>query len=345
MAIGLCGLEPEEEKAWDEFVQRSDQGSYCHFSGWRRVMERAYGHPSFYLWSHEDGETKGILPLILINSILFGRSLVSLPFLDEGGICSDDNETRAGLYKEAVRLFEDCKADCLDLRHHQPSGLALPFHGSKVTLTLSLPNNPDVMWKHFDTKLRNQIRKAMKSGIKAHWTGTVGLSDFYDTFAINMRDLGSPVHSRRFFAAVLDEFPKSARFILVRKGNETIGGGLCLLFKDTLLMPWASSNREYFSLCPNHLLYWEAIQWGCENGFRKFDFGRSSPGSGSYRFKKQWGAIEEPLHWQCLNRNGRRGATVRADDIRYRWLVKTWKNLPLVMTNSIGPLLRKQMSN
>jgi len=345
MEIEHCGFGPGEERVWDDFVHRSANAGHCHFSGWRQVIERAYDHRSFYLQAHEDGETKGILPLILIRSALFGRSLVSLPFLDDGGICSKDDETRDRLYHEAVQLFEECKADCLDLRHRQASGLDLPFYGSKVTLTLKLENNPDRMWKSFDAKLRNQIRKAIKSGIIASWTGKEGLSDFYDIFAINMRDLGSPVHDRKFFAAILDEFPNTARLILISKGNQTIGGGLCLLFKDTLLMPWASSNREYFSLCPNIFLYWEVIRWGCENGYRLFDFGRSSRGSGTYRFKKQWGANEEPLHWQCLNRNSRSTATVRADDPQYRWAVQTWKRFPLAITNFIGPLLRRQLTN
>jgi len=345
MVVELCGFGPGEERVWDDFVYQSNNGSHCHLSGWRRVMERAYGHRSFYFRAQENGAMKGILPLILIRSALFGRSLVSLPFLDEGGICSNDNETGAELYQASVQLLGDCKAGSLDLRHRHPSGLDLPFQTLKVTLTLKLADNPDGMWELFDAKLRNQVRKALKSGITACWDGFESLSDFYEVFATNMRDLGSPVHSRKFFAAILDEFPDSARLILIRKGNQTIGGGLCLFFKDTLLMPWASSNREYFSLCPNNLLYWEVIRWGCEKGHRVFDFGRSSRGSGTYRFKKQWGAVEEPLHWQCLNRNSRSAVPMRADDPQYRWAVQTWKRLPLAITNSIGPLLRKQMSN
>jgi len=345
MEIELCGFGPGEEKAWDDFVLNSAEAGHCHFSGWRRVIKRAYGHHSFYLRAHEDGETKGILPLILIRSKLFGRSLVSLPFLDDGGICSKDDETRVRLYYEAVRLFEGCKADYLDLRHRQLTGLDLPFHGSKVTFTLMLADSPNRMWERFDPKIRNHIRKAMKSGITAFWSGFEGLSEFYDVFAINMRDLGSPVHGRKFFAAILDEFPNNARLILVRKGNHTIGGGLCLLFKGKIFMPWSSSNREYFPLCPNNLLYWEVIRWGCEKGFTEFDFGRSSRGSGTYQFKRQWGAIERPLHWQSVTRNGRLAATVCTDDARYQWVVQAWKRLPLAVTNSIGPLLRKQICN
>jgi CelD/BcsL family acetyltransferase involved in cellulose biosynthesis len=160
-----------------------------------------------------------------------------------------------------------------------------------------------------------------------------------------MRDLGSPVHSRKFFTAILEEFAESAKLMLVRKGDLAIGGALCFFFKDTLLVPWASSRREYFSLCPNNLLYWEMIQWGCKNGYKRFDFGRSSPGSGTYYFKKQWGTKEEQLHWQCLSRKHGRPTLIHADDPKYRWVIRAWQHLPISMTKLIGPLLRGQVSS
>ena len=345
MVIEICPLERSKESAWDAYVHRSPEAGPYHLQGWRRVIEQSYGHRGFYLWALENGETKGILPLILIQSRLLGRSFVSLPFVDEGGICAEDPQTREKLFREALRLFEDRKADCLDLRHRRPSGLDIPSHGSKVTLVLPLADDPERLWQSFDAKLRNQIRKATRSGLTASWNGAEGLADFYKIFAIHMRDLGSPVHSRGFFEAILNEFPNDARLILIHKDGRVIGGGMCLLFKDTLYIPWASSLSEYFSLCPNNLLYWEAIRWGCEKGYKRFDFGRSSPGGGTYRFKKQWGALEEPLQWQCVNRNKNGTPTVDSDDFKYRWASRIWKRIPVPITRWIGPVLRRQIAN
>ena len=338
-------LQHGENKAWDEYVYRCPEASHCHLSGWGRVIERSYGHRSFYLWARENREIKGILPLIRMRSLLRRRSLVSLPFLDDGGICTTDEQIRAQLYEAALRLFEEQKADVLDLRHRSGNNLDIPVHGSKVVLILELADNPEAMWKRFDAKLRNQIRKAIKSGLTAAWSGMEGLPDFYEVFAANMRDLGSPVHSRQFFAAILEEFAESAKLMLVRKGNQTIGGAVCLSFRDALIVPWASSHRAYFSLCPNNLLYWEMIRWGCEHGYRRFDFGRSSPQSGTYHFKKQWGTIEEPLHWQCLSRKPGQAATPHADDTKYQWLIQTWSRLPLALTKVVGPWVRGRVSS
>jgi FemAB-related protein (PEP-CTERM system-associated) len=212
-------------------------------------------------------------------------------------------------------------------------------------MILDLLDGPDEMWKRFDAKLRNQVRKASKSGLTAGWSNKEGLSDFYKIFAANMRDLGSPVHSYDFFGAILDEFDDSAKIMLVRKDEDVIGGAVCLSFKDSMIVPWASSLREYFSLCPNNLLYWEMIRWGCKNGYQRFDFGRSSPDSGTYHFKKQWGAKEEPLHWQCISRKIGQAVMPHADDNKYRWIIKVWSHLPLSFTKFVGPLVRGQVSS
>jgi serine/alanine adding enzyme len=338
-------LENGEEKAWDGYVYRSRESSHCHLSGWRRVIARSYGHRSCYLWAHEHGKIKGILPLVTMRNVFGRRLLVSMPFLDDGGICADDEEIRNRLFQEAICFYEKQRADCLDLRHRHANILNSPCAGNKVMMILDLKADPNELWRGFDAKLRNQIRKASKSGLTASWSSKKGLADFYKIFAVNMRDLGSPVHSSDFFGGILDEFSDSAKIMLVRKGEDVIGGVVCLFFKGTMIVPWASSLREYFSLCPNNLLYWEMIRWGCENGYHSFDFGRSSPDSGTYRFKKQWGAKEEPLHWQCVSRKIGQAAMPHADNSEYRWFIKLWSHLPLSFTKFVGPLVRGQVSS
>jgi FemAB-related protein (PEP-CTERM system-associated) len=345
MVVELCRFTEGQREAWDDYVQRAPEASHSHLSAWHRVIERGYGHRSLYLWASEAGKVKGILPLILQRSMLFGRSLVSLPFLDDGGICADDHATALELYARARRLCEEQGVGLLDLRHRGTSGLGLPVQDSKVTFVLELARDPERAWASLDSKVRNQVRKALKSGLEVSWRGSEGLDDFYDVFAENMRDLGSPVHSRKFFAAILEEHGDTARLIHVTDGGRTVGSGVCLAFKDTVMIPWASSRREYLSKCPNNLLYWEAIRWGCAEGFRRFDFGRSSRGSGTYHFKRQWGAVEQPLRWEVWKRNGDRGTLVQASDTRYAVAARAWKHLPVAITRLCGPMLRRQISN
>jgi FemAB-related protein (PEP-CTERM system-associated) len=343
--IELAQFEPKAREAWDDYVRSASGAGHCHLSAWGRVIERSYGHRPFYLRASNNGSLKGILPMVLLGSRLFGKSLVSLPFLDDGGICADDHSTAVALHREALRLCQDNHVGCLDLRHRESSGLDLRPHGSKVTFVLDLDSKSDAVWNRLDSKARNQIRKAGNNGLTVSWSGLEGLDDFYDVFAENMRDLGSPVHSRKFFATIFEEFPDTTRLILVHDGIQVIGGGVCLAFKDTVIVPWASSRREYLSKCPNNLLYWEAIRWSCEKGFRRFDFGRSSPGSGTYRFKKQWGAIEKSLSWEIWTKDADRGPMIESRDARFALMARAWKLLPVPVTRVCGPMLRKHISN
>src|SRR5262245_26469495 len=160
-------LKDGEDQRWNDYIFRCLESSHCHLSGWRRVIQRAYGHQSCYLWAHQDGEVKGILPLISMRSFFVRRSLVSLPFLDDGGICADNEQVQGKLYQEAVRLYEGQATELLDLRHRYANDLEIPLNGEKVMMILDLPANPDELWKRFDAKLRNQVRKAQKSGLTA----------------------------------------------------------------------------------------------------------------------------------------------------------------------------------
>jgi FemAB-related protein (PEP-CTERM system-associated) len=334
-----------QESAWDAYVQGCPHGTHWHLSGWGRAIRESYGHEAVSLWAKRGSVPTGVLPLIWMVRPLLGNILVSLPFVDGGGICATDADSRAALLGRAVTLYREYRGRLLDLRHREPSGLGLTPHGNKVTLVLELADTPDRMWARFDPKLRNQIRKATKAGLTAGWSGLEGLDAFYDVFAANMRDLGSPVHGRRFFAAILEEFSDSAKLVLVRAADRVVAAGLCLAFRDVLLVPWAASLRSHRSSCPSNLLYWEVIRSGCEKGSRALDFGRSSVGSGTYHFKRQWGARDVPLHWECLRDRPGRPVTISAADAGYGRMAALWKRLPLAVTRRLGPPLRRLLSN
>jgi len=336
-----CRLTPGGDLAWDEYVSRCPDAGLYHRYGWARVVERSYGHEPIYLWARDQGRIHGVLPLVLFRGILGGRTLVSLPFLDEGGLCADGETARAALWEAALDVARRERAGAVELRQRVPSGLPLSPLGSKVTVVLPLATDPEVMWKRLDAKVRNQVRKAMSSSLVPSWCGIEALDDFYEVFAQNMRDLGSPVHGRRFFATILEEFAGAARLLIVRDGSRSVAGGVCIVFRDTVLVPWASSLRQWRSRCPSNLLYWEVMRSACEKGLRWLDFGRSSPGSGTYRFKMQWGGLEQGLHWETNDRP----SLVDAEDPRYRVMIRIWQRLPVPLTRVIGPILRKRVSN
>jgi serine/alanine adding enzyme len=344
MRIEACTFRSGEDLMWDEYVARHASAGLYHGYGWARVIRESYGQTPVYLWARRDDRVCGVLPLVRFRGGLGGRSLVSLPFLDEGGLCADDRATAVALWDAAREVASREKAHSIELRQRDPSGLPLESQGSKVTVMLELAGEPEGMWKRLDPKVRNQVRKAMNSGLTACWCGTEGLDDFYEVYAHNMRDLGSPVHGRHFFAAILDQFAGTARLLVVRDGSRTVAGAVCMVFRETVLVPWASSLRQWRQRCPSNLLYWEVIRSACEKGLRWLDFGRSSPGSGTYRFKMQWGGQERPLHWEGIAPGARR-SIIEPDAARYRWIVRAWQKLPVSLTTVVGPVLRGRISN
>jgi serine/alanine adding enzyme len=338
----LCG--PEEQPQWNDYVQRSSHATVAHAFAWSAVIQQAYGHHSFYLMAKHDGIVKGIFPLILVKGWR-AASLASMPFMDYGGICADDAVTVQGLLDSGLALMREQRCTSLEVRQVEPIIEVGATRSDKVTMLLDLTGGAERLWQSFPAKVRNQVRKAEKAGLTTMMGGAELLNEFYKVFVVNMRDLGSPVHSRQFFESMASEFGPRMRVILVREGHDTIGGGIALSFKETMLVPWASSLREHRSKCPNNLLYWEAFQFGCKQGCRTFDFGRSSVGSGTYEFKKQWGAQPVTLHWQVLNLDGGAGTTISSEDAIYRLAAEVWRRLPIVVTRVVGPRIRKYLTN
>jgi FemAB-related protein (PEP-CTERM system-associated) len=202
-----------------------------------------------------------------------------------------------------------------------------------------MPLAPDVdkAWQALDRKVRNQIRKAEKSGLTASVGGSELLMDFYGVFAENMRDLGTPVYPRRFFYEMLTQFPDATRIFIVRHDGKPVAGSITYAFRETMEVPSASSLKAYRAMCPNNLLYWTMIQQAIADGFSTFDFGRSTPGEGTFMFKQQWGAQPGPLCWEYRLLTTQAVPDRNPKNPRFRAAIGIWKRLPLPVTMVAGP--------
>ncbi len=337
-------MQENDRERWDRYVVSSRISSCYHLTGWKDVIERSFGHATYYLLA-EDGETiRGVLPLVRLKSVLFGHYLVSLPYFNYGGICADTDDGYRRLLKAASDIASSAKASYIEFRHTQKTGAGLPEKAAKVCMHLAAPGSPDDLWRSFPSKLRSQIGRPTREGLYAKIGGEEELDCFYTVFAENMRDLGTPVYSKRFFRNILRIFPESSRIcsVYTRDGSPAASGFL-VRFKERVEIPWASSLRRLNRFSPNMLLYWNALRYACEQGCRTFDFGRSTPGEGTYRFKEQWGAKPVPLYWHYWLRNGEPLPELNPKNPRYRLAIKIWKRLPVVITRLIGPAVVKNL--
>jgi serine/alanine adding enzyme len=380
-----------DKTPWDAYVLSHPDSTHCHLYGWKEVIEKAYGHRGYYLLAEKDSKIVGALPLIHMKSFLFGNQLVSMPFLNYGGLLADSAEAAEELIKEAMGIASSLKASSIELRHHKPIPYLNPTNQTdqtdqidqrdqtdqtdqrdqtdqtdqrdqtdqtdqrdqtdqtdpiphKVRMLLTLPDSKDDLLKSFKAKLRSQISRPLKEGMQALIGGRELIDPFYRVFAVNMRDLGSPVHSRKLFREIGHEFPKNVKICVVQYQDSPVAAGLVFCHQDTLEIPWASSLKDLNRFSPNMLLYWSLIEYGCDQGFKSFDFGRSTPDEGTYRFKEQWGARPVPLYWHTLASNGQAQESNRPDKSKYEKLIHYWKRLPLPVAEILGPLIRKHIS-
>ena len=339
-------ITPSDQSAWDSYVVSHEQGGPYLAYSWKKAVETAYGHKTVYLASYTGNTISGVLPLVYIKPPFFSGRLVSLPFCDYGGILAQNHETADALLHHAKNLAATIRAE-LEIRCPGSCPAIEKQKGfirvtNKSRMILELPGSANRLWTGFKSKLRSQVKRPAKDGLVARIGGKNFKNEFYPVFSANMRDLGSPVHSGKWIDSVMDAFGEKARIGVVFKNGLPVAAGILLFYKNTATVPWASTLREYNHFSPNMLLYWSFLEYASDSGYRLFDFGRSTPGEGTYAFKKQWGAMPTPLFWYRSgggdiypkNHAGKDGPWRQA-------AVRTWQRLPIVVTNAMGPCLRK----
>ncbi len=338
-------FEDRDREQWDRYVNSSSSSACYHLSGWKDLIERSFGHKTFYLMAEDSqDEIRGVLPLVHLKSLLFGSFMVSLPYFNYGGICGDDFETQDVLLNEAINIAEKENVEHIELRHTNNVFDKLPVKTVKVSMRLGLPASPEELWSSFSSNLRRKIRKPEKEGFSWRFGREEALDGFYTIFSANMRDLGTPVYSKGFFRNMLQSFPKSTWICTVKtKEDQPIAAGFLVGFKDRLEIPWVSSLRSYNRLYTNQFLYWNILKFACERGYRVFDFGRSTVGEGTYKFKEQWGAEPVQLYWHYCLKSGHPLPELNPKNPKYSLAISTWKRLPVRLTKLIGPSIVKNL--
>jgi len=322
----------------DGFVNKMESSSLYHNYRWISVIEKSFGHKCYYLVCEEsDGLITGALPMVHLKSRLFGNFLVSMPFFNYGGVCAESEGSRSLLIEEAVRIANDVGASHIELRQESPMQNGFPSKTSKVSMRLDLPSSPEDLMRSFPSKLRSQVRKPQKEGMTTRIGRFEELDGFHHVFSVNMRKLGTPVLPKGFFRDILVQFPDESWICSVYLDRVPVASGFLVAFKNRLEIPWASSLPEFNRYSPNMLLYWSCLDFACRGGFKVFDFGRSTAGERTCKFKEQWGARPAQLHWHYWLRDGGGMPDLTPGNPKYRLAIALWKRLPLSVTKIIGP--------
>lgn len=326
-----------DRPAWDAFVEQSPLAEATHLWAYGALIEDCFQVESHRVIAERDGRLEGILPLASQSSFV-GRFLTSLPYLNHGGLLSASAEAREALARRALEIGKELGAQRVEFRGRSGEDLPLPVWNGKNGYELELPDDAEQLWSSVRSKVRAQVKRPRKEGYLSRVAGAEALPIFYRLLAQRWHQLGSPILPMRFFERLCALFGSDVCLILVEREGVAAAAGLLLRWRGRVEIPWAASDFKANRFGVNMLLYWQALEEAIRQGAERFDFGRSTPGTGNAKFKLQWGAEERPLQWN-LATSGEQGQSAERGDRKRELVANTWRRLPRPVVGWLGPHL------
>lgn len=325
-------------EAWNAYVASSASGSFYHRYEWRGVFEESVRHDCYYVMVRNDSnEVAGVLPLVHIRSRLFGSILCSLPFLNYAGVSVAEPGAGAALIEEAQALAERLQVNYLELRSAEALQTAMPSSTSKVSMTIDLAEDAEVLWSGFSSKHRTAVRRAAKNGLEVSRGGPELLEPFYAVMAESWRDLGTPFYHQGFFRNIADTFGSDIDIFVCRHEGRDVAVAMNGAGNGVVEGMWAGMSASGRGLMANYVLYWEMIKDACERGFSSYHLGRSTEGSGAEWFKKKWRAQSRQLYWYYHPVKSNGMPALNVDNPRYALAIRAWQRIPVAVASVIGP--------
>lgn len=336
--LTVQSLSDSDGGRWDAFVNAQSDGTFFHRAGWKRVIEETYGHRAHFIYASQNGEIRGVLPLVHVKNLLFGNRLVSTPFCMQGGPVVLDEAARQALNAHAAALATELNVDFIEYRSEKHSN---PDWACKDDLYYIFrrdidPDN-DANLKAIPRKQRAVVRKAIKAEeLQDEIDDTA--DRFYEIYATSVRNLGTPVFPKRYCDSLKATFGDDCEYLIIVDGNgRPVSSVLQFYFRDQVLPYYGGGLPEARNSGAYSFMYWRSTCRAAERGMRIFDFGRSKKDTGAFAFKKNWGFEPQPLQYEYWLKDGVPMPDVNPLNPKYHLMVNTWRKLPLPVANLVGP--------
>jgi FemAB-related protein (PEP-CTERM system-associated) len=330
-----------DQAAWNAFVLAHRDGTFFHLVQWREVLRRAFGHATHYLLAERHARICGVLPLAEVRSLLFGHTLVSTPFCVYGGIIAADPRAHEALAAGACELARALGVDYLEMRNRRSVHPDWPCKDLYVTFRRPISPDAEENLRVIPRKQRAMVRKGGKEGLRAELHRDV--SRHYAVYSESLRNLGTPVFSRRYFAELQRAFGEDCEILTVMHRDRPVASCLSFYFRDEVLPYYGGGSLAARGLAGNDFMYWSVMERARQRGSRVFDYGRSKRGTGSYDFKRYWGFEPEPLYYEYFLVNATAVPDLSPVNPRYERMIAAWRHLPLWLTRLAGPPLAKYL--
>lgn len=301
----IAFISPTDER-WGSYIDSKVEASIFHHPAWINLLAESYNYRPFIAVCLDESEKiKAAIPFVEIKSPLTGKRWVSLSFSDHCAPLYDDQEFLDQLVDELMHMFSTGKAPRIELRWDYAKSGKNWSQLDQVLHIIHLDPNPDVVEEKLHKMHVRNIKTAKKRGVEiVHGTSLEFLDSFYAMHLQTRSRQGVPIQPRIFFNRLrTDVLEKGLGFIsMAQKDGKNIAGAVYLHYKNTLVYKYGASLAEFQKLRPNNLLFWEAIEWGCKNGYSQLDMGKTEwENEGLRNFKRGWGADEHQLIYSVIS--------------------------------------------
>jgi hypothetical protein len=303
-------------------------------------LQKCYGYQSFIVAAIDvGGKIAAGAPFVAVKSPLTGRRWVSLAFTDYCPVLYNDEESLNILTNHLLGLYRSKKSPGIEVRWVLPTQAGIHTLSNYVMHELDLTENPDMLYKAFSKMHQRNIRKSeLGKVVVRRSTSREDLPVFYRLHMHTRRRLGVPVQPWRFFDLLWTDIiePGLGFLLLAYADGEPASAAIFLNYKDTVIYKYGASDEKHWALRPNNLLFWTAIRWSCENGYRVLNFGNSEVGNQGLReFKLGWGTRETSLSRSYIGSEpgGRTGG------VKEKVLSSVIRNSPTLVCRLTGELL------
>ena len=290
-------IDPLRDPRWADFVQTHPHASVFHSRSWLRALRDAYGYAPSVLCTSPIGEqiTDAVV-FCRIRSCLTGSRIVSLPFSDH---CEPLVTTPVHLDAILQQLQAEVQADrwnYLELRPTgQTPGMTLGLNPSSTYFwhSIDLSKTRETLFKSFHKDcVQRRIRRAERESLEYEVGNSEALlQKFFLLFVMTRRRHYLPPQPYAWFRHLSRSFGDQLQVRLISYRGRPISSILTLKHGQTLTYKYGCSDIKFNYLGGMPLLFWRTIEEVQNEGFTRFDLGRSNvDNSGLVRFKENWGA-------------------------------------------------------
>jgi serine/alanine adding enzyme len=297
----IIEIDPFCDARWDKFVESHPFGWVAHLSGWKRVVEKCFPHVKGHCLALTEGREdiiKAGLPIYEFRSWLTGNRMVSIPFATLGDLLVNKPNEAEKLLDFAKDLSSRLGISSMEIRTLNSFSMVSNqgFLGNCFFKNhfLILDKDPAKLMKNFHyDRVRKKIYKIERGKLKLKLARDENdLKEFFRLYKEDRKRLGLPCQPFLLFKTIWSIFNPSnhVEVLLALLDGKTVGGLLNFKFKERVSAEAIGWNHDYTKDYPSHFLYWEAIKLAYGNGYKIFDFGRTSPKNPNLMdFKGRWG--------------------------------------------------------